>query len=579
MEFLPGCKSENCPDIISRVFRLKLEQLTTDIKKKAYFGKYVRGLPHVQMLIWLDSESKRKLKQNVDKYVSAEIPDPEKDPVGYVAVKAFMIHGPCGLQNTKSPCMQNLKCIRHFPKKYCARTMFDESGFPIYKRRRTNLTVNVRNAELDNQWVVPYNRDLLGHDTATVQVTGRKRKRVDGANNDCIDEIQAYFDGRYICGAESAYRIFGFPIHHRILSVERLPFHLPGQRNCTFRANESLGKVAEREKERLSKLEAFFLLNRNDSNALQYTYDEIPQHYVWNDGERKWNGRKRGEVWYLRMLLTKVRGPTSFKSLKTVNGVLYCTFLDACKEHGLLDDDKEWHEVLTQCAVGGLPTQMRQLFVHIIVNCKATDLTQLWDCHWKNMIEDILLKIRHLTKDNNLILNNKQIQFYALAEINDLLRSIGKSLNMFAQLSQPPDSYLHQGINNLILEETSYNIEEMEKENNKLLQNCNEEQLLVYNCILESIARKEGGLFFVHGSGGCGKTYLWRTSISKLRSQGDIVLPVASSGIVATLLPGGRTAHSRFIIPIILDDVSLCNIWAKLRHCRADQADKTHNLG
>ncbi|XP_017221381.1 ATP-dependent DNA helicase pfh1-like [Daucus carota subsp. sativus] len=56
------------------------------------------------------------------------------------------------------------------------------------------------------------------------------------------------------------------------------------------------------------------------------------------------------------------------------------------------------------------------------------------------------------------------------------------------------------------------------------------------------------------------KPILWRTLIAKLRSEGDIVLPVASSGIAATLLPGGRTAHSRFKIPIVLDDYSLCNI-------------------
>ena len=76
-----------------------------------------RGLPHVHMLIWLDSASKIYLKNNVDKFVSAEIPNPDEDPVGYAAVKAFMIHGPCGLQNIKSPCMKGLKCIRHFPKK------------------------------------------------------------------------------------------------------------------------------------------------------------------------------------------------------------------------------------------------------------------------------------------------------------------------------------------------------------------------------------------------------------------------------------------------------------------------------
>lgn len=77
------------------------------------------GLPHVHMLIWLDSESKKKLTSNVDKFVSAELPDPEKDPLGYAAVKAFMIHGPCRQKNPKCACkcMKDFKCTKHFPKK------------------------------------------------------------------------------------------------------------------------------------------------------------------------------------------------------------------------------------------------------------------------------------------------------------------------------------------------------------------------------------------------------------------------------------------------------------------------------
>ena len=76
-----------------------------------------RGLPHVHMLIWLKADAKQNLQKNIDQYVSAEIPDPDVDPAGYEAVKSFMIHGPCGADNPKSPCMKDGKCIRHFPKK------------------------------------------------------------------------------------------------------------------------------------------------------------------------------------------------------------------------------------------------------------------------------------------------------------------------------------------------------------------------------------------------------------------------------------------------------------------------------
>ncbi|XP_074326976.1 uncharacterized protein LOC141664918 [Apium graveolens] len=475
MEHVPGCIAPNCPDIISRVFRLKLDQLMVDIKDKKHFGVCIGVMYVVEF-------QKRGLPHNVDNFVSAEIPDPLLDPVGYAAVKEFMIHGPCGLQNVKSPCMKDLRYIRHFPKKYCARTTFDDSGFPMYMRRRTNITVEIRKAELDNQWVVPYNRDLL------VNSCPEKRKRqLNDTDEGGIDEINAYFDGRYLCGAESAYRIFGFPIHHRSISVERLQFHLPCDKNCTFRANEALGKVAAREKNKFSKLEAFFYLNSIDVNARKYTYDEIPQFYVWNDGERKWTMRKRGfqigrlcyvhhstgEPWFLRLLLTKVRGATSFESLRTVKGVCYSIFRDACKEYGLLDDDKEWHEVLTQASAGGLPPQVRQLFVHIIVNCKVTDLKTLWSTHWKSMVDDILLRRRQSCSNTLFTLNDMQLQFYALG--------VGKSLKKFDQLPQPPRSYLNNGTNNLIIEETSYDTRKMEYETAKLLQECTEEQRKIYD--------------------------------------------------------------------------------------------------
>jgi hypothetical protein len=56
--------------------------------------------------------------------------------------------------------------------------------------------------------------------------------------------------------------------------------------------------------------------------------------------------------------------------------------------------------------------------------------------------------------------------------------------------------------------------------------------------------------FFIDGLGGTGKTFLYRAVMANLRSRGQIVLATASSGIAATLLPGGRTTHSRFKLTI-----------------------------
>lgn len=48
--------------------------------------------------------------------------------------------------------------------------------------------------------------------------------------------------------------------------------------------------------------------------------------------------------------------------------------------------------------------------------------------------------------------------------------------------------------------------------------------------------------------------------MATIRKESDIAIAVASSGIASLLLPGGRTAHSRFKIPINLTEDSLCQI-------------------
>jgi len=80
-----------------------------------------------------------------------------------------------------------------------------------------------------------------------------------------------------------------------------------------------------------------------------------------------------------------------------------------------------------------------------------------------------------------------------------------------------------------------------------------------------SVINKEGKLFFVYGIGGTGKTFVWTTLLSRLRRQGKIVLAVASSGIASLLLSSGKTAHSRFKIPINLHDESTCNITQQMK--------------
>jgi hypothetical protein len=88
----------------------------------------------------------------------------------------------------------------------------------------------------------------------------------------------------------------------------------------------------------------------------------------------------------------------------------------------------------------------------------------------------------------------------------------------------------------------------------------NDYQKIAFNAIMKSVDSKQGKMIFVNGHGGTGKTYLWKAITIKIKSEGKIVLAVASCGIATVLLEGGRTTHSRFHIPLNISGDSTCDI-------------------
>lgn len=144
---------------------------------------------------------------------------------------------------------------------FCSATTFNESGFLIYQRQNTGVLV------LDSQWIVPFNRDLLvqyqchmnievfnqawsikylfkyrfkGPDRATIMIQTDREQHPHQNNNQNWDEIKTFLDGRYVCDAEATHRIYGFDVHHRIISVERLPVHLSNEKLVTFKETNNI---------------------------------------------------------------------------------------------------------------------------------------------------------------------------------------------------------------------------------------------------------------------------------------------------------------------------------------------------
>ncbi|GKC07552.1 ATP-dependent DNA helicase PIF1-like protein [Tanacetum coccineum] len=84
----------------------------------------------------------------------------------------------------------------------------------------------------------------------------------------------------------------------------------------------------------------------------------------------------------------------------------------------------------------------------------------------------------------------------------------------------------------------------------------------IYSTVMDTVKKNKGGMYFVYGYGGNGKTYLYKNMSGALRSKGETLLNVASSGIATLFLKGGRTTHSRFAIPINVVEDSMCHIAA-----------------
>uniref|UniRef100_UPI0035900D4F uncharacterized protein n=1 Tax=Myxine glutinosa TaxID=7769 RepID=UPI0035900D4F len=257
-------RAEDRPDLVARVFHLKLKELIDDITKKHVLGKvraflYVveyqkRGLPHAHILLMLCQEDKICTAEDIDRIVSAQVPNSNESPEIHSLVKSHMIHGPCGTLNRHSICVKDGVCSKGFPQAYAAETLASIDGYALYKRPPNGPTITVHGTDVDCQFVVPFNAYLLkkyrahinievcasiksikylfkyvynGHDCASIEI--RERGRVE------VDEIKTYLDCRYVSAPVAAWRLMEFEMHKQSHSITRLAVHLPELQTVVFR--------------------------------------------------------------------------------------------------------------------------------------------------------------------------------------------------------------------------------------------------------------------------------------------------------------------------------------------------------
>ncbi|XP_029152436.1 uncharacterized protein [Arachis hypogaea] len=528
LELSPTQTPQDRLDLTTRIFRAKFEQLKHDVITKGVLEKvksyiYVtefqkRGLPHVHMLLILENNGKLSDPDQYDSLVRAEIPCKETEPHLHEAVLRHMIHGPCRTLNQSSLCMKNeicssIKSIKYLYK-YC------------YK----------------------------GPDRAAMEVHRSSN----------YDEVQQFINAGWIATPEACWRIFRFNLYRMYPSVERLQVHLPNQHQVSFYEHQTISKIVNNDYLSRTMLTELFALNQaDDQQSRHLLYRKIPECYSWHIKEKEWRRRRsqkrsigriytvsptEGEKFYLRILLSNVRGPTGWDDLLTVDGVQYSSFKQSAQHRGLLESDSSIRSCLVEASILRMPCALRKLFATILIFCEPTDVRSLWDEFLSCMVDDYASTS---TTTCNGLTN------HLLRDLNDILLQHGKHIAQYDLSALTSDNDNDNFMPRIIQEEMSI---EVPQEDLCSIERLNHDQSTAFRCIMNTVDQRESGVFFIDGPGGVGKTFLYRAIIADLRRKGHILLVTASSGIAATLLPGGRTSHSRFKIPINAEPSSTCNI-------------------
>uniref|UniRef100_A0A7I4YXP9 Helitron_like_N domain-containing protein n=1 Tax=Haemonchus contortus TaxID=6289 RepID=A0A7I4YXP9_HAECO len=267
-----------------------------------------------------------------------------------------------------------MKPLRH-------ETSIEGDGYPLYKRRGL-YPLEIHGSSYNDEWIVPtspylilkfnchLNMEICGMISAIKYLYRYIFKEPDRANLNIEsanehDEIRQHLNTRYVSAPQSVYRIFEYPLQGKSHTVYRLAVHLPDFQTIYF-AQGREGESVSRAQESLTTLTAYFRLNarcaeifdgasrpESSVDARNLYYFQIPEHFTFSRN-RGWTPRRGGgkqlgrmytvspgdtERYGLRILLLNTRRKTSFEDLRTVDGTLHHSFVDAVKAAGFLDDD------------------------------------------------------------------------------------------------------------------------------------------------------------------------------------------------------------------------------------------------
>ena len=465
--------------------------------------------------------------------------------------------------------------------------------------------------------VIRYLFKYLFKDEETANV---KVSLPDGEKNK-TDECMSYLTGMHIGSLEAIGYLLGTKMRYIDPGVVRLDVHLSGQQRLYYFP----GKEADAlDKAKDTTLTAWFAngnAKRDPSSefqGIQYlNYITVPEYFSFSREEAAWKLRKsymfcqltqslvptirsraakshllaigrlyrtpvlNKELQALRTILMVRKGATGFDDLMTVEGEKCKSFTAAANAMGLLQDGelvKLTLEDAVKTTVSGRCLRFTLAVLLSSFDIPSEKMRDLWKTYKVELCKRPLKKGEIEPSDpSNPDTVSFQEENEALLDIQNVMRNICGSDVELKVFGLPTPTAAVRSANDgvsWVMKDEIYNMEEQWQEWEKIEPKLNKRQREAVESVQLSVTQGKGEMFLLQGAAGTGKTFTYQAMLSWCRShrgvpaQSDthrpnIALAVASSGIAAMLLPGGRTSHNRFKFPLDLypdDHHSVCKL-------------------
>ena len=236
---------------------------------------------------------------------------------------------------------------------------------------------------------------------------------------------------------------------------------------------------------------------------------------------------KDSERFFLKLILNRVKGATSFIDLHTHNNITYETYKETAISMGLIQDDSQIFNIFEEACRIMLPFQLRKFFAWFVLaeNYQGKNISDKFKSYFCEDFQE-----------------NKENQ--ALNHINDILSLEDMSCKTLGLPEPIP-------LNKVNIFCNKDDILNSSKIFDKMFKQLNNDQKIIF----EQIFNNTNKIIFIDGPGGSGKTFLYKTIIYYFISKNKNILSMAWTGIASILLPKGMTAHRTFRLPLDLSNI------------------------